>query len=113
MFEKFNNRKFTLLKNLQSIYGIGYLRAFNFHKKIGINLRLSSIYIIKFQKKFINYHLKIMLIDHKLKQYLKNIHEFAYNIRSRKGVRNKIGLPSRGQQTRTNAKTKKKIKIKF
>lgn len=113
MFEKLNNRKFTVLKNLQFIYGIGYKRAFNFHKKIGINLRLSSIYIIKFQKKIIKSNLKIMLVDHKLKQYLKDIHEFAYNIRSRKGVRNKIGLPSRGQQTRTNAKTKKKIKVKF
>ena len=113
MFEKLNNRKFTFLKNLQFIYGIGYRRAFNFHKKIGINLRLSSIHILKLHKKIIKYYLKMMLIDHKLKQYLKDVHQFAYNIRSRKGVRNKIGLPSRGQQTRTNAKTKKKIKIKF
>ena len=108
MFEKLNNQKFTFLKNLQFIYGIGYKRAFNFQKKIGINLRVSSIYIIKVQKKIIKKYLKIILVDYKLKQYLKNIHNFAYNIRSRKGVRNKIGLPSRGQQTRTNAKTKKK-----
>ena len=109
VFEKITNKKFTCLKNLQTIYGIGYSRSLRFHKKVGLNFRVSSIFIKKSQNKVIFYILNKLLIGQKLKQYLKNINEFAYVLRSQKGIRNRLGLPSRGQQTRTNAKTKKKI----
>ena len=103
------NKK-KLLKYLTSLYGIGKKRAVRFHKLIGINLRLSSYYILKYQKKSLAVKLVRLVILEKLRKYLSKIHRFAYNIRLRKGIRNKIGLPSRGQQTRTNAKTKKKIR---
>lgn len=103
------NKK-KLLKYLTSLYGIGKNRALRFHKIIGINLRLSSYYILKHQKKSLTFILNRLLILEKLRKYLSKIHRFAYNIRLRKGIRNKIGLPSRGQQTRTNAKTKKKLR---
>lgn len=50
-------------------------------------------------------------IGHDLKEKLKSQIELLWLIRLRRGVRNKFGLPSRGQRTHTNAKTKKKYKI--
>lgn len=38
---------------------------------------------------------------------------FFYNIKTCKNIRNVFGYPSRGQRTRTNAKTKKKYKLKI
>ena len=111
IIKKVNNKKFTCLKNLQLIYGIGYSRALRFHKKLGLNLRLSSNFIKKSHKKVILYFLNKLIIDQKLLKYLKNIYNFAYNLRSQRGIRNRLGLPSRGQQTRTKPKTKKKLKL--
>lgn len=37
----------------------------------------------------------------------------SYDILSYKGLRHKDSLPCRGQRTRTNASTKKKISYKF
>jgi len=72
-------------------------------------LRLSSKHVKKEKQKIITYCLTKSFVGQQLKYYLKKINDFAYNLRSRKGMRNRLGLPSRGQQTRTNAKTKKKI----
>ena len=112
ILEKLSNKKFTLLKNLQSIYGIGKNSSKNFHKKLGFNVRKSTLFISKKQKKIIANLIKKLVVNQKLLFHLKQIHDFAFNLKSYKGIRNKYGLPSRGQQTRTNAKTKKKLKIK-
>jgi len=106
----FKSNKKKLLKHLMSIYGLGHKRSLRIHKLLGVNLRLSSFYLLNSQKEKLVYRLNRLVILQKLKKYLYKIHNFAYKIRLRKGIRNRIGLPSRGQQTKTNAKTKQKLK---
>ncbi len=106
----FKSGKNKLLKHLVSLYGIGVSRAIRFHKWIGLNLRLSSKYVLRKQREKLVFRLNRLVILQNLKKYLYKIHDFAYKIRLRKGIRNKLGLPSRGQNTRTNAKTKKKFR---
>lgn len=106
----FKPNKRKLLKYLMSLYGIGKKRSIRLHKIAGLNLRLSSFHLLRAQKLKIVSKLNKVVILHRLRKYLYQINSFAYKIRSRKGIRNKIGLPSRGQQTRTNAKTKKKFR---
>ena len=105
---KLKNQK--VLKYLVTFYGIGSKRALRFHKIIGLNSRLSSFYVTSFQKKVLVFRLSRLLILQKLKKYIYKVHDFAYKLRSRKGIRNRIGLPSRGQKTKSNGKTKKKIR---
>lgn len=110
LFNKNNDKKFTFLQNLKNIYGIGIARSKRFYKILGLNLRINSLLVTTRHYRSINFILNKLVIDEKLKKYLKNINKFSFEIRSYKGIRNKFGLPSRGQQTRTNAKTKKKFK---
>ena len=106
----FKSNKNKLLKHLVSLYGIGVSRSIRFHKLVGLNLRLSSYYLLRKQREKLVVRLNRLIVLQKLRKYLYKIHDFAYKIRLRKGIRNKVGLPSRGQNTRTNAKTKKKFR---
>lgn len=106
----FRSNKRKLLKHLTSLYGLGRARSIRLHKLTGLNLRLSSLYLLRSHRSKLVLRLNKLVILHKLRKYLYKIHSFEYQIRSRKGIRNKIGLPSRGQQTKTNAKTKKKFR---
>ena len=60
---------------------------------------------------FIVKNFKINEYDKALKlQIQKNI-KFLHKIKSYRGIRHSFKLPSRGQRTKTNAKTKKRFKI--
>jgi len=106
----FKPNKNKVLNHLVSLYGIGFSRAKRFHKLVGLNLRLSSFYLLRTQREKIVSRLTRLVISQSLRKYLYKIQRFAFQIRLRRGVRNKLGLPSRGQNTRTNAKTKKKFR---
>jgi len=54
-----------------------------------------------------------ILINSDLKRFLLNKKKKLINIKSYKGLRKLKGFPVRGQRTRSNAKTAKKINIKF
>ena len=98
-----------ILKNLKIIYGIGHTRAIRFHKRLGLNLRFGPTLLTKSQRRQANFLLKRLTINQKLRAYLKSVYQLSSRIKSCRGLRNKYGLPCRGQQTRTNAKTKKKL----
>jgi len=100
--------------NVIKEFGLNLSRAAMIGKSLGINTR-------KGLKKGLSKKLHIAYEELKkeyktgdpLKKVLKKTHEFlALTIRSNKGVRNLHGLPSRGQRTKTNAKTKRRVGIK-
>lgn len=105
-------KKKTLEQNLCSIFGIGKISAQNICKKLGFlpnfnfkNLREEQLNTI------LNFiELQYQPIENNLKYNLKENCNFLNTVKNRRSLRNKIGLPSRGQRTHTNGNTKKKIK---
>lgn len=99
---------------LNSIFGVGRYYSLIFCKKLGIskNFKVSALTekqklnvtrLIENSNLFINSELKRFLIKKK----------DLINIKSYKGLRKLKGFPVRGQRTRSNAKTAKKINSKI
>jgi len=106
------NREIRLA--IQSIYGIGWHKSILICSKMGLsfpflfkNLNNYNIQILSFILDFFTW-LEIR-IKHYIYQNIKKLVE----INTYKGLRHKDSLPTRGQRTRTNASTKKKIKLNF
>jgi small subunit ribosomal protein S13 len=89
-------------------FGIGQYLAITIIKKLGFNQRKCSFNNTKNQLLSINKEKKKYIIEKTLKQYLLNINSYSMKIKTYKYYRNISRLPSRGQRTKTNAKTKQK-----
>jgi len=106
------NREVRL--SLQSIYGIGWYKSTIISTKMG----LSFPFIFK---NLNNYNLQLLsyILDYytwleiRIKHYIFQNIKKLFEINAYKGLRHKDSLPTRGQRTRTNACTKKKIKLLF
>jgi small subunit ribosomal protein S13 len=53
------------------------------------------------------------LLEVRIKRFIYQNIKKSFDINSYRGIRHKDSLPVRGQRSRTNAKTKKKVKIKI
>jgi small subunit ribosomal protein S13 len=111
MFSLFENKCYRILKNLKLIYGVGHTRALRFHRILGLNLRVGTLLLTRAQQRRAHFFAKRITTNQRLKEYIQKVMEFSYEIQTYRGLRNKCGLPARGQQTRTNAKTKKKFHL--
>ena len=69
---------------------------------------LETLIFVDYVVSFFN---KKLLCNQRLKQRIRKYLDFAQKNKTYKGLRNKYKLPSRGQRTKTNGKTKKKFKI--
>ncbi|MGX7582862.1 30S ribosomal protein S13 [Candidatus Vidania fulgoroideorum] len=93
---------------LTNIYGIGKKKSNKLCKKIKIlNLKVSSLKKKKILK--ISDFLSKNLIGFELKNKIKKDLKRLIDIKCYRGSRHVKKLPSRGQRTRTNAKTSRKI----
>jgi len=93
--------------SLTYIFGIVKKTALDMLKKLSIRpeLRakdLTSDQILKLQNQ-----VKEHTVEGELKRTIRNNIEILKRIKSYRGLRHSMGLPSRGQRTRTNARTKK------
>ena len=95
---------------LSSIFGLGFKTTlkicsfFGISKKAKIN-NLNPI----LKNKIIIYIEKNIKITDDLKQFLVQIKEQQFRLKTYKSQRTRFKLPSRGQRTHTNAKTSKKF----
>lgn len=107
--------KKSLFIALKSIFGIGKYHSLIFCKKLGFtkNLKVfeltqkqkfNLIKVIENSNILINSDLKLLLITEQKK---------LINIKSYRGLRKLKGFPVRGQRTRSNAKTSKKLNNKL
>jgi len=110
--KKFN--KTTIFQNLKTIYGVGTNSAYLICQHVGINpitifklLREDQIY-----KLYLYIEKEYTLIENNLKFYEKENNKYLFKVKNLRAIRNRLGLPVRGQRTHTNAKTKIKLKIK-
>lgn len=100
--------------SLQFIYGIGLYKS----NIISIKLGLSFPFLFKNLNKY-NLQLLSYVLDYytwleiRIKHYIFQNIKKLFEINAYKGLRHKDSLPTRGQRTRTNASTKKKIKLIF
>lgn len=104
--------KTTVLQNLTTIYGIGTVSALNICKNLGCNPSLSFTNLREDQVyKILAYIEKqFFLIENNLKLFNKNNFQYLKKVKNYRILRQRIGLPTRGQRTHTNANTKKKFK---
>jgi small subunit ribosomal protein S13 len=100
-----------LFISLNSIYGVGKYHALIFCKKLGISKNFKVFELTEEQKfnliKLIDS--SGILINSDLKRFLLNKKKKLINIKSYKGLRKLQGFPVRGQRTRSNAITARKI----
>lgn len=100
--------------SLQTVYGVGW------HKSSLICIKLGLSFPFLF-KNLNNYNLQLLSyvmdfytwLEIRIKHFIfQNIKKLV-EINCYKGSRHKDSLPTRGQRTRTNASTKKRIKLIF
>jgi len=113
---QFNIPKSKLNKRIKQLtkYTIGLTTKLYLYKKFGINIKYinkSPIYNKLIYKKLLK-HIKKIKISTKKQQFLdkkKNIQKLI-DSKTYLGLRHRSKLPIRGQRTKTNAKTQRKLK---
>ena len=108
-----NNKKKYLLTNFGNIFGVSLKKVKNLCQKFGLNPKNKDLKIKKKNSGFIIKNFKVNEYDKNLKLQIYKSIKFLHQIRCYRGIRHNLKLPSRGQRTKTNAKTKKRFKIKF
>jgi len=112
-YKQYNlNIKREVRSSLQSIYGVGWLKAVYVCAQLGFawpfSLSNSNLYnysVLAFMLDFFTW------LEVRIKRIIFLNIKNLYKIESYKGIRHKDSLPTRGQRTRTNASTKKRYKI--
>nr|YP_010437032.1 ribosomal protein S13 [Ulva meridionalis]UTA96506.1 ribosomal protein S13 [Ulva meridionalis]UTA96566.1 ribosomal protein S13 [Ulva meridionalis]UTA96623.1 ribosomal protein S13 [Ulva meridionalis]UTA96675.1 ribosomal protein S13 [Ulva meridionalis]UTA96728.1 ribosomal protein S13 [Ulva meridionalis] len=103
------NQKQSLLISLQALFGLNTTNALKICSLVGISPK------VKLEKLRVNQLNKLMRIcreevDTSLIRYTQNDIQRLIQLKHYRGTRHMFGLPARGQRTRTNAQTSKKIK---
>jgi small subunit ribosomal protein S13 len=109
--KNFVNKEIAPLIDFSQTYGIGYIRIKTASIKRGLNPVLKPIVLKNRDIQIIKKKFKNILCSKNLREYIKKKLLFLWYIKLYRGIRNMLRLPSRGQRTHTNAKTKKKFKF--
>jgi small subunit ribosomal protein S13 len=104
-------KKKSFLQSFQSTFGIGKKRVCQLRLKCGINPSFFNSKSKMIVNKKIKRFFTKSIFSTELRAQNKKYFNFFWTIRIYKGFRHKFKLPGRGQRTKTNAKTKKKIKM--
>lgn len=108
---QFSNKK-TIFQVLSEILGIGLFQAQRICRRFGLKSNLYWNVLSNRQKSFLVEYLlkeKKELKDSVLAQHNSERRKFLASVRCFRGIRLTSGLPVRGQRTRTNKKTAKKL----
>nr|YP_010021502.1 ribosomal protein S13 [Ulva lacinulata]YP_010021528.1 ribosomal protein S13 [Ulva sp. A AF-2021]QOL10343.1 ribosomal protein S13 [Ulva lacinulata]QOL10369.1 ribosomal protein S13 [Ulva sp. A AF-2021]ULC80546.1 ribosomal protein S13 [Ulva rigida] len=103
------NQKQSLLISLQSIFGLNTTNALKVCSLVGVSPK------VKLEKLKVNQLNKLTRIcreeiDTNLIRYIQNDVQRLIQLKHYRGTRHMFNLPVRGQRTRTNGQTSKKIK---
>ena len=105
------NKKVYFLKKFSNTYGVSIKQVKKSGQKFGLNVFNTNFKLKKKNNIGIIKNFNVDEYDKGLKlQVQKNI-KFLHKIKSYRGVRHSLKLPSRGQRTKTNARTKKRFKF--
>jgi len=105
------NRSNKILTNMVKEYGVGCFVKIKLFKKTGLNTRKNilnckSFAVNKLEKlrKNIYFNKTLLFQNKKRKNYLIKLNNF-------RGLRHQLKKPVRGQRTKTNAKTARKLNL--
>ncbi|XZR52960.1 MAG: ribosomal protein uS13 [Candidatus Carsonella ruddii] len=101
--------KKAILFSLTKIYGIGIPLSKKICTKLNISYQKKSFYLKKNEIESISNFVKTLIVENDLKILIKENLKKIVNLNSFKSFRHKKKLPCRGQRTKTNAKTRKKM----
>lgn len=93
--------------SLTYIYGIGSRVSEKILNKLNIDLNTRTKELAPAQVQQLQQEIEKLLVEGGLRQTVRNNIESLKRIKAYRGLRHSMGLPSRGQRTRTNARTKK------
>ena len=93
--------------SLTYIYGIGSKVAQDILNKLNIDLNTRTKELTSAQVQKLQQEIEKLPVEGGLRQEVRNNIESLKRIKAYRGLRHSMGLPSRGQRTRTNARTKK------
>ena len=103
----------TIIRKLKSHYGINNKKALNIIIYLGLNPNTLYTSIPKNKlitlSKILNFLINERSIDLPLKNKIKNNIKQKISINSIAGKRHRLNYPTRGQRTRSNASTAKKL----
>jgi len=94
---------------LTYIYGIGVSRSKQILSKLGIDFEKKVKDLTDEEKKAIVEELKNYTLENDLRREIAAAIKRLKEIRAYRGLRHALGLPVRGQKTRKNARTAKKL----
>lgn len=102
-----------LIIALTNIYGIGITSSKNICEKLNLDINKKVLLLTNDDVKNLHLCLTNYLIGGDLKRYNFLKIKRLKDIKCYRGIRHRLGLPVRGQRTRTNAKTCRKFKKKL
>lgn len=103
-------KRSNILYQIKTIYGISLSTAKRICNTIGIGNTYQYDNLTPIQKYYLKLYVNNLTVDVDLKHQIeKNINYYKLN-NSYRGLRHRLGYPVRGQRTRSNAKTVKKLK---
>lgn len=91
-------------------FGVSTNKMFLLSQEVGSNPNNLKFKLKRFQNAYVRKHFDLEYYS-KLRSFIKKRLLFFWNIRLYRGIRHMLRLPSRGQRTHTNKKTKKKFKF--
>lgn len=94
---------------LTIVYGIGLSRSRTLLEGLNIPLELKVKDLSDEQEKAISDAMKEIVVENDLKRNVASYIKRLKEIKCYRGVRHNLGLPVRGQQTRQNGKTAKRL----
>jgi len=94
---------------LTTVYGIGLSRSKSILTKLDISLEKKVKDLSDEEQKAISDELKEIVLENDLKRNVASYIKRLKEIKCYRGIRHNLGLPVRGQQTRQNAKTAKRL----
>ena len=104
-------KKKVFLNDFGNNFGINKKKIKNLCCRFGLNPMNKNLTIKKKNIALVAKNFKMKKYGKNLKLQNKKVIRFLYQIRAYRGIRHKLKLPSRGQRTKTNAKTKKRFKF--
>lgn len=99
-----------ILIALTYIYGIGVSRARNICITCGINFHKKIINLSNLERKNIINEVSKILLENDLKKKVNNNIRKLIDIKCYRGIRHLKKMPVRGQRTRTNSHTARRVK---
>lgn len=100
--------KKRLVVSLTYIYGVGPAISAQIIEKLGLNPNMRASQLSQEDIARLNAHLQSEhVVEGDLRRQIQNNIRRLVSTNSYRGIRHRLGLPTRGQRTRTNSRTRK------